>query len=105
MTWALRHSSPDELRFLVEQKWQQLGLTFSPEEFTGAEALAAITHMTGGNFRRLQHPAYPGAVPDVYWAASELVRATRVFDPLSWGSWAVMEDDGHLGRAGATRRP
>jgi DNA transposition AAA+ family ATPase len=49
-----RALGPDELRFLLEQKWQQLGLTFSPEEFTDAEALAAITRITSGNFRLLQ---------------------------------------------------
>ena len=49
-----RALGPDEVRFLLEQKWQQLGLTFSPEEFTDAEALAAITRITSGNFRLLQ---------------------------------------------------
>ena len=46
-----RALGPEELRFLLEQRWQQLGLTFSPEEFTDAEALAAIMRITSGNFR------------------------------------------------------
>jgi len=49
-----RALGPEELRFLLEQRWQQLGLTFSPEEFTDAEALAAIMRITSGNFRLLQ---------------------------------------------------
>ena len=44
----------EELRFILAHKWAQLGLTFSPDDFTDAEALAAIARITGGNFRLVQ---------------------------------------------------
>jgi DNA transposition AAA+ family ATPase len=44
----------DELHFLLAQKWQQLGLHVAPDEFTDAEAMAAVIRITGGNFRLLQ---------------------------------------------------
>lgn len=44
----------DELRFVLEHKWEQLGLTLDPTDYTDAEALAAIARITGGNFRLLQ---------------------------------------------------
>jgi DNA transposition AAA+ family ATPase len=49
-----RPLSPEELRFILERKWQQLGLTLSPDDFSDAEAMAAIARITGGNFRLLQ---------------------------------------------------
>jgi DNA transposition AAA+ family ATPase len=44
----------EELQFILAHKWAQLGLTFSPDDFTDAEALAAIARITGGNFRLVQ---------------------------------------------------
>lgn len=44
----------DELRFILARQWERLGLAFSPEDFTDAEALAAIARITGGNFRLVQ---------------------------------------------------
>ena len=49
-----RSLSADELRFLLEQKWQQLGLTIDLTDFDDVEALTAIIRITGGNFRLLQ---------------------------------------------------
>ena len=46
--------SGEELRFLLERKWEQLGIGFNADEFATAEAIAAITRITGGNFRLLQ---------------------------------------------------
>ncbi|MFI0609574.1 MAG: AAA family ATPase [Anaerolineae bacterium] len=43
-----------ELTFLLEQKWQELGLTADQADFTDAEAMAAVIRITGGNFRLLQ---------------------------------------------------
>jgi DNA transposition AAA+ family ATPase len=44
----------EELHFVLAHKWAELGLTFSPEDYTDAEALAAIARITGGNFRLVQ---------------------------------------------------
>jgi hypothetical protein len=49
-----RPLSTEEVYFVLEQKLQQLGLTFSPEDFTDTEAVAAIIRITSGNFRLLQ---------------------------------------------------
>ena len=40
--------------FLLEHKWSQLGLTLQRDDFTDAEAVAAIIRMTGGNLRLVQ---------------------------------------------------
>jgi DNA transposition AAA+ family ATPase len=44
----------DEMAFVLEHKWQQLGLKLNPNDFTDAEATAALIRITGGNFRLLQ---------------------------------------------------
>ncbi len=49
-----RPLSGEELRFILEHKWEQLGLKLDPTDFTEAEAIAAITRITGGNFRLVQ---------------------------------------------------
>ena len=49
-----RPLSEEELRFILSHKWQEIGLTFSPDDYTDVEALAAIARITGGNFRLVQ---------------------------------------------------
>ena len=49
-----RPLSTEELRFILGHKWAELGLTFAADDFTDAEALAAIARITGGNFRLVQ---------------------------------------------------
>ena len=46
--------STEEAHFILTQKWQQWGLTLQPDDFTDAEAIAAIIRITGGNFRLMQ---------------------------------------------------
>lgn len=46
--------SSEEMHFVLERRWQQLGLTFDLDDFTDAEATAAIIRITGGNFRLIQ---------------------------------------------------
>lgn len=48
-----RPLAAEEVRFLLTRKWEQLGLRLSPDDFTDAEALAAVVRITGGNFRLL----------------------------------------------------
>lgn len=50
----VRPLSEEELRFILAHKWQEVGLTFSPDDYTDAEALTAIARITGGNFRLVQ---------------------------------------------------
>jgi DNA transposition AAA+ family ATPase len=46
--------STEEVRFILEHKWEALGLTLDPTDFTDAEAMAAVIRITAGNFRLLQ---------------------------------------------------
>lgn len=41
----------EEMHFILEHQWQQMGLQFRPNDFTDAEAMAAMIRITGGNFR------------------------------------------------------
>ena len=49
-----RPLSADELRFLLEQKWQELGVGLDLSTFDDVEAMTAVIRITGGNFRLLQ---------------------------------------------------
>jgi DNA transposition AAA+ family ATPase len=49
-----RTLNQDALRLVLGQKWQQLGLRLDPEDFSDAEAQAAIMRITGGNFRLIE---------------------------------------------------
>lgn len=49
-----RPLSGDELCSIPARKWQEAGPTFSPDDWTDAEALAVIARITGGNFRLVQ---------------------------------------------------
>ena len=44
----------DELAFVLTRHWQRLGLTFDLQDFTDAQAVAAVARITRGNFRLLQ---------------------------------------------------
>lgn len=43
--------SKEEMLFLLQHKWRQLGLTLQCDEFTDTEAMAAIIRITNGNLR------------------------------------------------------
>jgi DNA transposition AAA+ family ATPase len=43
--------SQDEMRWLLEQRWNHLGMHIRVDDFTDQEALATIIRITGGNFR------------------------------------------------------
>ena len=43
--------SQDETRWLLEQRWNHLGMHIRVDDFTDQEVLAAIVRITGGNFR------------------------------------------------------
>jgi len=44
----------DEHAFVLEHHWGAIGLTLSADDFTDAEAIAAVARITGGNFRLVQ---------------------------------------------------
>ncbi len=44
----------DELLFVLGQHWKRLGRTLNPDDFTDAQAIAAIERITRGNFRLLE---------------------------------------------------
>ena len=45
--------SESEVHFLLAHHWERLGVAWSKEDFSDAEAMAAIIRITGGNFRLL----------------------------------------------------
>lgn len=53
-THQFRALSEEELHYLLEKKWEQLGLRLNRADFTDAEAITTIIRITGGNFRLLQ---------------------------------------------------
>ena len=46
--------SEDEMEFLFEHHWQNLGLTLDKKQFADVEAIKTIARITNGNFRLLQ---------------------------------------------------
>lgn len=44
----------EEMNFVLQHKWQNLGLSIDQSDFTDAEAVAAIIRVSGGNFRLIQ---------------------------------------------------
>ena len=49
-----RTLSSEELGFVLQHHWSKLNLTLAADDFTDAEAIAAINRITGGNFRLVQ---------------------------------------------------
>lgn len=49
-----RTLSGAEIQFVLQHKWQQLGLKLDLSDFTDAESVTAITRITNGNFRLVQ---------------------------------------------------
>jgi Holliday junction resolvasome RuvABC ATP-dependent DNA helicase subunit len=43
--------SQDETRWLLEQRWNHLGMHIRVDDFTDQEAISTIVRITGGNFR------------------------------------------------------
>ena len=44
----------EELLFVLDRHWKRLGQQLDPEDFTDAQAIAAIERITRGNFRLLE---------------------------------------------------
>jgi DNA transposition AAA+ family ATPase len=44
----------DELLFVLDRHWKRLGRTLDPDDFTDAQAIAAVERITRGNFRLLE---------------------------------------------------
>lgn len=44
----------EELLFVLGRHWKRLGRTLDPDDFTDAQAIAAIERITRGNFRLLE---------------------------------------------------
>jgi DNA transposition AAA+ family ATPase len=49
-----RPLSVEELTFVLNRHWRKLGLQLDPDDFTDAQAIAAIARITSGNFLLLQ---------------------------------------------------
>jgi DNA transposition AAA+ family ATPase len=49
-----RNLGREELLFVLDRHWKRLGKTLDPDDFTDAQAIAAIERITRGNFRLLE---------------------------------------------------
>lgn len=49
-----RNLGRDEFLFVLTRHWKRLGRTLDPDDFTDAQAIAAIERITRGNFRLLE---------------------------------------------------
>lgn len=49
-----RTLASEELLFVLDRQWKHLGHTLNPDDFTDAQAVAAIERITRGNFRLLE---------------------------------------------------
>jgi DNA transposition AAA+ family ATPase len=78
---AVRPLGEEELRFVLERHWAQLGGALRADDFTDQEAVAAIVRITGGNFRLLDRlPAQVGRIKrlnDLSVITREVVEAAR----------------------------
>lgn len=44
----------EETRFVLQRKWEEVGLAFSPDDFDDVEAMAAVVRITEGNLRKMK---------------------------------------------------
>jgi hypothetical protein len=76
-----RPLAADELRFILEQKWRELGLAIDLSDFADVEAMTAIIRITGGNFRLVQRlfaqMARVMAINHLTQVTKEVVEAAR----------------------------
>lgn len=71
-----------ELTFVLTRRWRDLGLTLDDADFTDVQAVAAIVHITGGNFRLL-HRLFVQIervlrINDLHSVTEEVVEAARI---------------------------
>jgi DNA transposition AAA+ family ATPase len=76
-----RPLSTEEVHFILEHQWSQLGLRLQPDDFTDTEAIATIIRITGGNFRLIHRLCTQIErilrVNDVHLVTKEVVEAAR----------------------------
>ena len=79
------------MHFVLQHKWQQLGLTLDLGDFTDAEAIAAIFRITGGHFRLiprlLSQVERVMRINELRYATNEVAEATRELPVI--GHWAL----------------
>ena len=82
--------SADELRFILEWKWRELGLGLDVTEFDDIEALTALIRITDGNFRLVQRLfAQIGRILEI----NNLRRVSKDFVEAARESWSLARVD------------
>lgn len=76
-----RPLTPAELAFVLARHWRRLGVDLDLDDFTDAEAIAAIARVTGGNFRLLHRLSTQIErilkINDLHTVTSDVVEAAR----------------------------
>lgn len=67
----------DELSSVLTRHWRKLGLTLDDADFTDNQAIAAITRITGGNFRLFVQFERVLRINDLIVITSDVVEAAR----------------------------
>jgi len=76
-----RPLSREEINFILEHKWRELGTTLDPTDFTDTEAVTSIIRITGGNFRLIHRLCLQierlMQINEIRTISKELVEAAR----------------------------
>ncbi|MCD4693556.1 MAG: AAA family ATPase [Calditrichales bacterium] len=76
-----RALSHNEIQFILEHKWKELGTSLDPSDFTDTEAIASIIRITGGNFRLIHRLCLQIArlmeINEINTISKELVETAR----------------------------
>lgn len=76
-----RPLSKEEVHFILENKWDQLGVKLQPNDFTDTEAIATVIRITGGNFRLIHRLCTQIErilrINDLHLVTKEVVEAAR----------------------------
>lgn len=76
-----RPLSREEVQFILDYKWKELGTSLDPTDFTDTEAVASIIRITGGNFRLIHRLCLQIArlmeINEIKTITKELVEAAR----------------------------
>ncbi len=69
--------SPEEARFILQQRWQQWGLALQADDFTDMEVVAAILRITGLIHRLLSQVERILQINELRTVTKEVIEVAR----------------------------